>query len=186
MVLCRGSKIYFSDALLSVVEQTHFDWWYTETHIQVIPQMELYPIIRLHPSNILYQKYKAVKRQLTGWSKKKMFSEVFSGFAVNSACLHVQSIPCTAFFHSLVAASIGVTSDCVPRFTRLKSHPDHVQFVVFSAVSRQHLQFSSVLWLVIHQRTLQKRCLHMTNTGRSRAVYPHHSCIVIRKSTENG
>jgi len=32
----------------------------------------------------------------------------------------------------------------------------------------------------IHQRTLQKRCLHMTNTGRSKAVYPHHSCIVIR------
>jgi len=28
--------------------------------------------------------------------------------------------------------------------------------------------------------------LHMTNTGRSKAVYPHHSCIVIRNSTENG
>jgi len=28
--------------------------------------------------------------------------------------------------------------------------------------------------------------LHMTNTGRSKAVYPLHSCIVIRKSTENG
>jgi len=41
-------------------------------------------------------------------------------------------------------------------------------------------------WLAIHQCTLQKRCLHMTNTGRSKAVYPHHSCIVIRKSTENG
>jgi len=26
----------------------------------------------------------------------------------------------------------------------------------------------------------------MTNTGRSKAVYPLHSCIVIRKSTENG
>jgi len=26
----------------------------------------------------------------------------------------------------------------------------------------------------------------MTNIGRSKAVYPHHSCIVIRKSTENG
>ena len=24
------------------------------------------------------------------------------------------------------------------------------------------------------------------HTGRSKAVYPHHSCIVIRKSTENG
>ena len=48
-------------------------------------------------------------------------------------------------FHSLVAASIGVTSDCVPGFTRLKSHADHVQFVMFSSVSRQHLQFSSVL-----------------------------------------
>ena len=40
--------------------------------------------------------------------------------------------------------------------------------------------------IAVHQRTLQKRCLHMTNTGRSKAVYPHHSCIVIRKSTENG
>jgi len=41
-------------------------------------------------------------------------------------------------------------------------------------------------WLAIHQRTLKKRCLHMTNIARSRALYPHHSCIVIRKSTENG
>ena len=68
---------------------------------------------------------------------------MFSGFAVNSACLHVLS--CTAFFLSLVAASIGVTSDCVPHFIRLKSHADHVQFLVLSSVSRQHLQFSSVL-----------------------------------------
>jgi len=29
-------------------------------------------------------------------------------------------------------------------------------------------------------------CLHMTNIGRSKALYPHHSCIIIRKSTENG
>jgi len=35
-------------------------------------------------------------------------------------------------------------------------------------------------------RTLQKRCLHMTNIGRGKALYPHHSCIVIHKSTENG
>ena len=33
--------------------------------------------------------------------------------------------------------------------------------------------------LAIHQRTLQKQCLHMTNTGRSKAVYPHHSCMCI-------
>jgi len=26
----------------------------------------------------------------------------------------------------------------------------------------------------------------MTNIGRSKAIYPHHSGIVIRKSTENG
>ena len=38
----------------------------------------------------------------------------------------------------------------------------------------------------MHQRTLQKRCSHMTNTERSKALYLHHSCIVIRKSTENG
>jgi len=72
-----------------------------------------------------------------------MFSKMFSGFAVISTCLHVLS--CTAFLHSLVAASIGVTSDCVPRLTRLKSHADQVQFVVLSTASRQHLQFSSVL-----------------------------------------
>ena len=41
-------------------------------------------------------------------------------------------------------------------------------------------------WLAIHECTLQKRCLHMTNIGRSKALYPHHTCIVIRKSTENG
>ena len=58
----------------------------------------------------------------------------FSGFAFNSACLLVLSF--TAFFHSLLAASIAVTSDCVPRFTRLKSHAGHVQFVVLSSVSR--------------------------------------------------
>jgi len=28
--------------------------------------------------------------------------------------------------------------------------------------------------------------LHVTNTGRSKAVYPDHSCIVIYKSTANG
>ena len=33
--------------------------------------------------------------------------------------------------------------------------------------------------LAIYQRTLQKQCLHMTNTGRSKAVYPHHSCMCI-------
>jgi len=38
----------------------------------------------------------------------------------------------------------------------------------------------------IHQRTLQKQCLRMTNTGMSKAVYPHHSCNIIHKSTENG
>jgi len=42
------------------------------------------------------------------------------------------------------------------------------------------------MWLAMHQHTLQKRCLHMTNIERSKALYPHHSCIVIRKSTENG
>jgi len=26
----------------------------------------------------------------------------------------------------------------------------------------------------------------MTNTGRSKSVHPLHSCIIIRKSTENG
>jgi len=26
----------------------------------------------------------------------------------------------------------------------------------------------------------------MTNIEGSKALYPHHSCIVIRKSTENG
>jgi len=26
----------------------------------------------------------------------------------------------------------------------------------------------------IHQRTLQKRCLHMTNIDWSKALYPHH------------
>jgi len=41
-------------------------------------------------------------------------------------------------------------------------------------------------WLALHQRTLQKRCFHMTNVERSKSLYPHHSCIVIRKSTENG
>ena len=41
-----------------------------------------------------------------------------------------------------------------------------------------------VVSYTVHQRTLQKRCLHMTNIGRSKALYPHHSCIVIRKSTE--
>ena len=38
----------------------------------------------------------------------------------------------------------------------------------------------------LHQYTLQKRCLHMTNIERSTALYPHHRCIIIRKSTENG
>jgi len=33
------------------------------------------------------------------------------------------------------------------------------------------------IWLAIHQRTLQKQCLHMTNIGKSKAVYPHHSCM---------
>ena len=37
-----------------------------------------------------------------------------------------------------------------------------------------------------HITETQKQCLHMTNTGSSKAVYPLHSCIVIRKSTENG
>ena len=41
-------------------------------------------------------------------------------------------------------------------------------------------------WVAMHQRTLQKRCLHTTNIERSKALYPHHSCIVIRKSTKNG
>ena len=41
-----------------------------------------------------------------------------------------------------------------------------------------------VVSYTVHQRTLQKRCLHMTNIGRSKALYPHHSCIVISKSTE--
>jgi len=36
------------------------------------------------------------------------------------------------------------------------------------------------------ERTLQKRGLHMTNTGKSKALHPHHTCIVIRKSTEIG
>ena len=49
-----------------------------------------------------------------------------------------------------------------------------------------HRHESTKKWLAVHQRTLQKRYLHMTNTGRSKAVYPLHSCIVIRKSTENG
>jgi len=34
------------------------------------------------------------------------------------------------------------------------------------------------MWIAIHQRTLQKRCVLMTNTGRSKAVYPHHGCII--------
>jgi len=51
MVLCRGYKIYFFNALLSVVEQTHVDWWYAEAHIQVIPQMQLYSIVRLHQTS---------------------------------------------------------------------------------------------------------------------------------------
>jgi len=56
-------------------------------------------------------------------------------------------------------------------------------FIVDSSISQtqEHKK-----WLAVHQRTLQKRCLHVTNTGRSKAVYPHHSCIIIRKSTENG
>jgi len=45
-------------------------------------------------------------------------------------------------------------------------------------------------WKISHSAhlwcTLQKRCLHMTNIGRSKTRYPHHSYIVIRKSTENG
>jgi len=41
-------------------------------------------------------------------------------------------------------------------------------------------------WLAIHQHALQKRCLHMTNIERSKVLYPHHSHIIIRKSTENG
>jgi len=41
-------------------------------------------------------------------------------------------------------------------------------------------------WLAIDQRTLQRRCLNMTNIERSKALYSHHSCIVIRKSTKNG
>jgi len=45
-----------------------------------------------------------------------------------------------------------------------------------------HRHKSTKKWLAIHQRTLLKRCLHMTNTGRSKAVYPHHSCIVYRHS----
>ena len=48
---------------------------------------------------------------------------MFSDFAFNSVCLLFLSF--TAFFHSLLAASIAVTSDCVPRFARLKSHADH-------------------------------------------------------------
>ena len=40
-------------------------------------------------------------------------------------------------------------------------------------------------WLAIHQRTLQKRCLHITSIERSKALYPHHSCIVIRKRQEH-
>jgi len=43
-----------------------------------------------------------------------------------------------------------------------------------------------VVSYTIQQRTLQKRCLHMTNIERSKVLYPHHSCIVIRKSTEHG
>jgi len=41
-------------------------------------------------------------------------------------------------------------------------------------------------WLALHDRTLQKPCFHTTNIGRGKALYPHHSCIVIHKSTENG
>ena len=38
-----------------------------------------------------------------------------------------------------------------------------------------HITDTRAKWLGKHQRTLQKRCLHMTNIGRSRALYPHHS-----------
>jgi len=33
---------------------------------------------------------------------------------------------------------------------------------------------------------ITKRCLHMGNFERSKSLCPHHSCIVIHKSTENG
>ena len=179
-MLCRGCKTYFFNALLSVVEQTHFDWWYTETHIQVIPQIQLYSIIRLHHTSNT-PKIQAVKRQLTDWSKSRMFSKMFSGFAINPACLRVESF--TAFFHSLLAASIAVTSDCVPRFTRLNcyqfccydsstsspghpicftpsalSHADHVQFVALPSVLRHPLVvfFRGENFLASHA-TLSKR-----------------------------
>jgi len=41
-------------------------------------------------------------------------------------------------------------------------------------------------WLAIHQHALRKRCLHMTNIGRSKTLCHHHSCIVIHKNTKYG
>jgi len=40
--------------------------------------------------------------------------------------------------------------------------------------------------LAIHQRTLEKRCLYMTNTERSKTLYHHHNCFVLHKRTRNG
>jgi len=51
--------------------------------------------------------------------------------------------------------------------------------ILLRAHGPYHRHKSIKNWLTIHQHTLQKRCLHMTNIGRSKARYPHYSCIVI-------
>ena len=48
-----------------------------------------------------------------------------------------------------------------------------------------HRHKSTKNWLAIHQRILQKRCLHMNNIARSKTRYPHHSCIVIHTQHRN-
>ena len=70
--------------------------------------------------------------------------------------------------------------------TRLKVILNSIIMIFYCGLVVHITHTRAQKWLAVHQRTLQKRCLHMTNTGRSKAVYPLHSCIVIRKSTENG
>jgi len=42
--------------------------------------------------------------------------------------------------------------------------------ILLRAHGPYHRHKSTKNWLTVHQRTLQKRCLHMTNIGRSKAV----------------
>ena len=63
----------------------------------------------------------------------------------------------------------------------------HILIIIFHCGLMVHITDTRSQKVVSYTSAqLQKRCLHMTNIERGKALYPHHSCIVIRKSTENG